>query len=376
MSDPVIKDVRLALIEAPLREPIVAPFGTLTVRRNLLVLVELAGGGIGIGEVWANFPPWGCQERIEILRNVVRPLLRGETLDDPRRLYQILRARMRSLANQLGAAGPFHQAAAGADIALWDARARWMDMPLADLLRGACGAARAPVYATNLPSRRPEMVEAMAAKGHTRFKFRMPAVEADLLRALTEFRAAAGDRALMTDAAQGYDPESLAKSLPALDQVGLRWLEEPFPVDDVAAYLRWKKQGSRTPIAMGENSYGLDGFDRLLSEIAPDIIQPDITKTGGISQGAEICRRMQASGRTVCLHMYGGPVGLYASAHLAASLEEAPWVEMDSKPNPLFERILKAEPKIAAGELALPPGPGIGDVFDENALRAADVTGL
>jgi len=96
MSDPVIEDIRLALVEAPLREPIVAPFGTLTVRRNLLVLVELAGGCTGIGEVWANFPPWGCRERIEILRNVVRPLLRGETLDDPRRLYQILRARMRS----------------------------------------------------------------------------------------------------------------------------------------------------------------------------------------------------------------------------------------------------------------------------------------
>jgi L-alanine-DL-glutamate epimerase-like enolase superfamily enzyme len=74
--------------------------------------------------------------------------------------------------------------------------------------------------------------------------------------------------------------------------------------------------------------------------------------------------------------MYGGPVGLYASAHLAASLEPAPWVEMDSKPNPLFERILQAEPRIEAGELVLPPGPGIGNVFDENVLRAADVTEL
>ncbi len=374
MSDPVIKDIRLVLIEAPLRDPIVAPFGTVTVRRNLLVLVELADGCTGIGEVWANFPPWGCQERIEILRNVVRPLLRGETLDDPCRLYELLFARMRGLANQLGAIGPFHQALAGADIALWDARARWLNKPLTDLLRGGRGASRAPVYATNLPAARPEMVEAMANKGHTRFKFRMPTVEATLLRALAEFRAAAGDRDLMTDAAQGYDPESLERSLPALDQAGLRWLEEPFPVDDVAAYARWKKKGSRTPIAMGENSYGLDGFDRLLAEIAPDIMQPDITKTGGMSQGAEICRRMKTAGRTVCLHMYGGPVGLYAGAHLAASLDPAPWVEMDSKPNPLFEKILKAEPRVEAGALVLPPGPGIGDAFAEDVLRAADVT--
>ena len=78
----------------------------------------------GIGEIWANFPPWGCQERIEIVRNVLTPLLVGEELDDPRRLYALMHRRLRLLANQWGAPGPVHQAVAGLDIAIWDAHAR------------------------------------------------------------------------------------------------------------------------------------------------------------------------------------------------------------------------------------------------------------
>ena len=78
-----ITDLRVILIKAPLAAPIIAPFGTVDVRHNLLVQLHLESGVSGIGEVWANFPPWGCPERVEILRRVVRPALIGETLDDP-----------------------------------------------------------------------------------------------------------------------------------------------------------------------------------------------------------------------------------------------------------------------------------------------------
>ena len=85
-----ITDLRVILIKAPLAAPIIAPFGTVDVRHNLLVQLHLESGVSGIGEVWANFPPWGCPERVEILRRVVRPALIGETLDDPARLHQKL----------------------------------------------------------------------------------------------------------------------------------------------------------------------------------------------------------------------------------------------------------------------------------------------
>ena len=113
-----IERLRLALIAAPLTTPIVAPFGTVSTRHNLLVRVEIDDGSWGVGEVWGNFPPWGCRDRVDILINVLRPLLIGQALDDPVRIFRSTAAKIRPLANQLGAIGPFQQALAGVDIAL------------------------------------------------------------------------------------------------------------------------------------------------------------------------------------------------------------------------------------------------------------------
>ncbi|HRY26186.1 MAG: mandelate racemase/muconate lactonizing enzyme family protein [Geminicoccaceae bacterium] len=367
-----IADLRVVLIKAPLEAPIIAPFGRVDVRHNLVVRLKLEGGAEGLGEVWANFPPWGCPERVEILRRVARPALVGETLDDPARLHQMLRARMRGLANQMGAIGPFDQALAGVDIALWDAHSRALGRPLRQVL--AEGAADSvAVYATNLPIDRPDMIDAMAAKGHTRFKVKLPADTEMGRRWLPEARAAAGERMLMMDASQGQTPAKLAGIMDALGAAGLAWLEEPFPVDDTEAYREWHGMAGRPPLAMGENSYGESGFEQLLAEIDPDWAQPDITKTAGITRGGRLVAMGKDAGKQVALHMYGGPVGLYASAQLAAALGTVDLVEMDSKPNPLFVN-LDRTPEVVEGRLRLPEGPGLGIALDPVVLERFDVT--
>lgn len=372
---PVIRALRVALVEAPLPRPIVVPFGTIAVRRNLLVRVETEDGGWGIGEVWANFPPWGPGERIEILTRVVRPLLVGQPLDDPVRLYRLVATRMQALANQLGAPGPFQQALAGADIALWDAAARLAGKPLADFLSGRTATKSVPVYATNLPITNPGTIEEMARRGHTRFKFRIRGDDEATVEHLREARAVSGERPVMADATQSYSLDRLRPLAAAFSELGLGWLEEPFPVDDEAAYRAWRDEPVRPPVAMGENTYREDGFARLIADIAPEIVQPDITKTGGFSEGRNIVRRILAAGCQVCLHMYGGPVGLYASAHLAAAIGEVSLLEMDSLPNPLFEMVLQGAPRVDGGRLELPAGAGLGDdlirpqVFDGAEIR-------
>jgi L-alanine-DL-glutamate epimerase-like enolase superfamily enzyme len=375
MSIPVIERVRVALIAAPLDEPIVAPFGTVTTRHNILVRVETSDGCFGLGEAWGNFPPWGCRDRVEILTRVVRPLLVGQRLDQPARLYALAAEKMQRLANQLGAPGPFQQALCGADIALWDNCARRAGVPLADHIRGSTAPREAEVYATNLLPKRPAMIEDMAAKGHIRFKFRVPADGAVTLPGLREARDIAGHRPLMADATQSHSLATLRPQAAALAELKLHWLEEPFPVDDLASYKVWRSEKIRPPLALGENSYRRAGFQHLLDEIDPDVVQPDITKTGGISEGRDICRRILGAGKRACLHMYGGPVGLYASAHLSAAIEGMSWMEMDSLPNPLFEMLLDHEPVVRNGKLQLPKGAGLGDnlvrdkVFDEAEVR-------
>jgi D-galactarolactone cycloisomerase len=211
-----IERLRLALIAAPLATPIVAPFGTASMRHNLLVRVESDDGAWGVGEVWGNFPPWGCRDRVDILINGLRPLLIGQALDDPDRIFRSTAAKIRLLANQLGAIGPFRQALAGVDIALWDACARRCGQPLCDYVRAAPAPRSVAVYATNLPIEPPASIAEMASKGHNRFKFRIPANEGLILGALTEARAIAG--------------------------------RQPFLADDLASYRAWRDEPTRPPI--------------------------------------------------------------------------------------------------------------------------------
>lgn len=375
MSGPIITQLRVALVTAPLETPIVAPFGTVTTRHNILVRIETDDGAWGFGEAWGNFPPWGCRDRIEILTNVVRPLLVGQRLDDPVALYWMAAEQMQLLANQLGATGPFQQALCGADIALWDLAARRAGVALADHLRGGTSPRSVEVYATNLSIKQPEAIAQMAAKGHTRFKFRIAGTDPVVLDRLAEARDIAGTRPLMADATQSFRLEELRAVARRLWGLSLAWLEEPLPVHDVAVYRAWRSEPVRPPIALGENTYRSEGFRRLVQEIDPEIVQPDITKTGGLSEGREICRELVRAGKRVCLHMYGGPVGLHASAHLAAAMDGVSWLEMDSMPNPLFDKLLRDAPVVRDGRLMLPAGTGLGDdlvsakAFDDAEVR-------
>jgi D-galactarolactone cycloisomerase len=375
MSGPTIQRVRVALITAPLATPIVAPFGTVSTRHNIIVRLESDDGAWGIGEAWGNFPPWGCRDRVEILTNVVRPFLVGKPAQDPVHLYTAAAEQMQLLANQLGAIGPFQQALCGPDIALWDLCARRAGLPLADYLRGGSSPRSVDVYATNLPIKRARAIEEMAAKGHTRLKFRIAGTDPTVLDRLAEARAVAGTRPLMADATQSYKLEELRQLAERFSDLSLEWLEEPLPVHDVAAYRTWRDERVRPPIALGENTYRASGFRRLLEDIDPEVVQPDITKTGGFSEGREICQTLLNAGRRVCLHMYGGPIGLYASAHLAAAIDGLAWLEMDSMPNPLFDKLLLKVPIVRDGQLMLPQGAGLGDelvsqkVFDEAEVR-------
>ena len=366
MPAPRIVSVEPVLLRLPLPAPLIGPFGRLDARPNLLVIATTDDGTQGLGEIWANFPPWGCRERIEIVRHVIAPLLVGETLDDPRRLYARMQARLRLLANQWGAPGPVHQAIAGTDIALWDVHARTRGVALAALLRGAAAPPRVPVYASGVvPPDVAGTVAAARARGHRRFKVRL-AFGPDADRATVRAgRAAAGAAPLMADANQTLDATSFAALAPILTEIGLQWLEEPFPVDDVAAYRAWPR-ALGIPLAFGENARGGPEFEQVIA-IGADVVQPDITKSLGITEGLEVGRRIVAAGRRLCFHMYGGAVGLYASAHLAAAIDGADWLEMDAMPNPLLDETLTTRPTVIDGALVLPDGPGLGIALADDA---------
>ncbi|MET0607032.1 MAG: enolase C-terminal domain-like protein, partial [Beijerinckiaceae bacterium] len=261
-----IRRVEPILLRLPLERPILGPFGRLDARPNLIVRVETSDGAVGLGEAWANFPPWGCQERIDIVRHVIAPLLVGEPLDDPRRLYAAMHARLRLLANQWGAPGPVHQAVAGVDIALWDAFARRAGKPLAALLRGdRMKPDRIPVYASGIaPPHVEATIESARARGHTRYKIHFAFGLEKNRETLVIARRAAGDEPLMADANQTMSHDEVAAMLSAMTEARLLWLEEPFPVDDRNAYRSWPRHAG-LPLAFGENAQGLAALDEVIA---------------------------------------------------------------------------------------------------------------
>jgi L-alanine-DL-glutamate epimerase-like enolase superfamily enzyme len=117
------------------------------------------------------------------------------------------------------------------------------------------------------------------------------------------------DLVILTDANIGYQLEDVRQVMPALDEIRAGWLEEPFPAHDYRSYKEAKLLG-RTPLAAGENHYTRFEFNRVIEDGAITILQPDLSKCGGITEALRI-------------------------AALASDLEAAdPSAQLDDRPEP------------------------------------------
>ena len=119
----------------------------------------------------------------------------------------------------------------------------------------------------------------------------------------------------------------------------------------------------------------LDGFRRVLADITRMSLQPDITKTAGISEGREICRLVIECGQArLSAHVWRADRPLRQRAPERGDrlvCHGWRWIRM---PNPLFELLLNDAPTVADGQLQLPAGVGLGDdLLRPGAFEAAEV---
>jgi L-alanine-DL-glutamate epimerase-like enolase superfamily enzyme len=272
------------------------------------------------------------------------------------------------MALQSGEPGPFAQAIAGVDIALWDLAARRAGLPLWKLLGGT--SSRVGVYASGLNPGAPGQLAARCrAEGHRAFKLKVGFGRERDLANLDAVRAAIGDAALlMADANQAWSPAEAGAQAAAMAPYGLRWLEEPLRCD--RPWNEWQAlaRAAPMPLAAGENIAGDAAFDAALASRALGVVQPDLGKWGGFSAVTGVARRALASGTRFCPHWLGGGVGLLASAHLLASAGGDGLLEVDANPNPLREATCGALASIDDGCADLGDAPGLGAVPDFGAL--------
>jgi L-alanine-DL-glutamate epimerase-like enolase superfamily enzyme len=356
MKITAIQAVALAIPLAPMRPPSAWSAAT---QKQIVVRVVTDEGLVGTGEAFAYGAPTAV---CAVIDESLAPLLIGQ---DPRRIEALVDLMHRGTMIY-GRRGLAMFAISGVEIALWDLLGRSLDAPVWALLGGATRA-RLPAYASLMRYASPADVAAacrhFVAQGFRMLKLHQTDVES--VRAARE--AVGPDVQLMLDTNCPWDPPRAIAMARALAPYHLTWLEEPvWPPEDYEGLAR-VASAVDTPIALGENESTAFGFREIIERRAGQILQPSITKVGGISEFRKIAALAHAANLTVVPHsFYFGP-GLAATLHVAATLGgtapiEFPTGELET---PLLTRPIAARD----GWVDVPTGPGLGVDINEEAIR-------
>jgi L-alanine-DL-glutamate epimerase-like enolase superfamily enzyme len=253
--------------------------GTLEWDRTCVVAVELAAGGVtGLGYTYAD------AATATLARETLGPLVSGQGIFD----IPALHARMVQRVRNVGRSGVAAMAISAVDVALWDAKARLLGVPLVTLL----GRARDRVDAygsggfTSYPSSRlAEQLGRWASQGFRDVKMkvgRAPAEDAARVRAA---RQAVGDETrLFVDANGAYSRKQALAMARSFAELDVRWFEEPVSSDDLAGLrLLRDRAPACMDVAAGEYGYDAFYFRRMLDAGAVDVLQADATRCGGVT---------------------------------------------------------------------------------------------
>ena len=266
-------------------------------------------------------------------------------------------------------------AISGIDMALWDVRGKALRMPLYRLLGGRRKAI--PSYAGGVslgyqpPAQLVEEARKSVEAGYKALKLRVgdsPARDIERMRAV---RRAFGDElAILTDANIGYRVEDVRRVMPVMDELGMGWLEEPFPAHDYRSYREARTFG-RTPLAAGENHYTRFEFDRVIEDGAITILQPDLSKCGGITEALRIAAL--ASAWKLPIHPHSSMTGLNhaATIHFLAAIDNGGYFEGDVSRSNKFRDELVSNPGAIDHDGNVWPleAPGIGLEVNEEFLH-------
>lgn len=363
-----IRSIEAFCYRYPLATPVVTSFGKMLNRPAVFVRVIDEDGVEGWGEAWSNFPAPGAEHRARLVNEVLAPGLVGRKFDGPAQAFEALTRGTEVLALQCGEPGPFAQAIAGIDLALWDLSARRRRLPLWRLLGGHGSTIK--VYASGInPGGATQTAEAALERGHRALKLKV-GFGADIdLANLAALREIVGAGMLAADANQGWSVEQALQMLPRLGAFDLRWLEEPIRADRPREEWRRLRASAHMPIAAGENISSAAGFNEVLAEDVLGVVQPDVAKWGGLTVCAGLARDILDARKTFCPHYLGGGIGLLASAHLLAGIGGDGWLEVDANDNPLRDLFCGSVTNVREGRVQLSDDPGLGTVPDLSAVE-------
>jgi len=341
----------------------------------IIVKVVTDTGLVGIGE--SDTSPMVARAVIEapgsnLYCYGLKQLLIGENPLEIQKLWD----KLYWASNYLGRRGAGIHAMSAIDIALWDIASQYYQVPIYMLLGGKYRD-KIRAYGTFIPADTPEESKLIARRlkeqGFTSLKFGGGILgdndntDYEIIKAVRE--ELGNDFELQIDLASKWSTYGRAAGMfKRLEEFNLNWIEEPILADDMKGYAKLSSI-SGTKRAGGESLTTRYEFSDFLKYAQPDIVQPDITRCGGISEMRKINDMAAMNGTKLIPHGFSTGILLAATVQFLAATEQGDLMEYSQSTSPLFTDLVKNRLPFENGYVTVPDCIGLGVELDEDMIE-------
>ncbi|MEX2534594.1 MAG: mandelate racemase/muconate lactonizing enzyme family protein [Trueperaceae bacterium] len=340
----------------------------------LIVKVSTDAGITGIGEVDSS--PLAAKAAIEApMSNSITSGLREVVIGEDPFQYERLWHKMYMASRYPGRRGLFIHAMSGIDLALWDIMGKAQDLPVHTLLGGAFRS-RVRAYASTLFGHDLQSTADRAREcvdmGFSAVKFGWDPMgeDIDYDEALVEtIREAVGPHIdVLIDAGQCWDTKTAIQMAKRFEPYGIYWLEEPLRPDNVSGYA--ELSGSTfLRIAAGEAESDRNSYIELMDRGSIDVVQIDVTRTGGLTEAKKIAWAAYDRARSVINHSFTTDINIAASLSLLAAIPDAPFLEFCVEESPIRNELVLNPFQVEDGFVSIPEAPGLGVELNDEILE-------
>ncbi len=282
-----------------------------------------------------------------------------------------------------GRRGAAIQAMSAIDNAIWDIIGKAVNQPVSVMLGGR-NHEKIRAYASTLfrdtPEGMKEAVQKYRSLGFTAMKFGYGVVWEDprrIVKLVEAARLEAGDHMdIMVDGMWTADVKLALELIKAIQPYNVFFVEEPLISDNLQGY-RKLCNSVDARIACGEQLGSLHEFRQLIEEADVDVIQPDISRAGGLTEVRRLVQLVEHAGKLLIPHAWTSDVLTAISLHLNSYQQNAVFQEFCTNDTPLSRDLVINPLKLdAEGYLSVPNQPGIGVELNEEVIRKYQIEGI
>lgn len=328
-------------------------------RDAVLVRVETDDGRVGWGEAHHGRCPGAVARLVD---TTLRELVLGFDAHDVAGVWARV-YKMQLASHGMGAAAAL--ALSGIDMALWDIKCQATGLPLYQMLGGSAKPIKAYAGGIALGWQEPALLAEEAlrhvADGYRALKLRMGDTPVRDIARVRAVRQAVGEEIeILTDANTAYTLDDVRRVMPAFEECAVAWLEEPFPPQDRRAYAAAARLG-RVPLAAGENHYTRYEFATLLEDGHVQFVQPDLSKTGGVTEAMRIAAMASAHKLTVNPHTSATAINMATTIQFLCAVDNPGYFEGDvTSLNPFRDQLADKAPYVLDDQGCVRPNDGVG----------------